>query len=137
MRTTVEITGVLASGLDVNTFKAVLEHIGVSKINIKNLPQFDEWRDSLPTESIPDLSDACLDWIHSWGNGGGDYSTETCITSAIRELKSDVPAELADAIFDSVLGYSKSEFDAIGLTVEMIDGSINELRVAANKREDS
>jgi len=133
MKRTVQITGVIDSDMKFNFIKTFLEKAGMTKINFRTLPQFDDWQSELPKESIPGLSNDCLDWIRHWGNGGGDQSSETCISDAIKNLNSENPAELADAILESVSGYSKSEFDAIGLTIEMIDSCIEE--IMAERRE--
>ena len=68
-----------------------------------------------------------------WCNGGGDESSEICITDALENIKSNVPAKLADAIYNSVAGYSKSEYEAASLTIEMIDACIKELNAESNK----
>ena len=57
------------------------------------------------------------------------------ITDAIRDLKSDVPAELAIAIYCSVAGYSKSEFEATGLTIEMLEECIEEVMAEIREKE--
>jgi len=126
MRETIEITGII-DGVKTGYIKKLLENAGVSLVKIKTQPYYYDWIETLPKESMPGLAEQCIDWIHSWGNGGGDYSSETCITDAIRALKSDVPASLADAIYSSVVDYSKSDFEAMGLTMELINGSIDDI----------
>ena len=122
----IEITGIL-DGADIEAIKALLENAGVSLLKIKTQPYYYDWIETLPKESMPGLAGQCVNWIHLWGNGGGDYSSETCITDAIRALNSDVPARLADAIYSSVVDYSKSDFEATGLTMDLINGSIDDL----------
>ena len=129
MRKNIEITGIIADSIDIEKIKMLMEAAGIAEINVRTIPQYDDWLSNLPIKTIPGLSGACLEWIRHWGNGGGDLSSETCITDAIKTLESDIPAELADAIYNRVAGYSKSDFDAAGLTIEMIDGCIKELEI--------
>jgi hypothetical protein len=126
MRKSIEITGIIADNADTKKLKAQLESLGISNIIIKTLPQYDDWLSSLPSESVPGLKDACLAWIRYWGIGGGDSSTETCIADAITALKSDKPKELADAIYKSIADYTKTPFEAAGLTMELLNNCIDE-----------
>ena len=105
----------------------LLETAGISGSNIKTLPHYGDWLENLPNENIPGLNDACLDWIRHWCNGGGDESSKTLITDAIESLDSDIPAELAETAYNSVVDYSKTEFEAIGLTIDMINGCMEDL----------
>ncbi len=129
MRTTIEISGIIDDDVSIGTITYLLDTAGIASVRIKSQTQFDDWRESLPKEPITDLATACLDWIHSWGNGGGDYSSENLIGEAIRELKSDAAAKLADAAFCSVCDYSKSRFDAASLVMTMVQECIEELSV--------
>ena len=135
MRKSIEITGIITSDTQLEYILEKLEAIEVDDVNYREYPQYDDWLAELPKDSIPGLANECRAWIHHWGNGGGDQSSETCITDAINDLKSDVPAELAEAIRGSVAGYSKTEFDAAGLTIEMIDDCIEELMVEQREKE--
>jgi len=135
MRTQYEITFVTDDDVGIETIIYLLETAGAGGIKGKSQQHFCDWLEELPKKSIPGLSDACLDWIRHWGNGGGDQSSETCITNAIRELKSDIPAELSDAIRGSVADYSKSDFEAENLTMTMVTDCIAELR-DENKSEE-
>jgi len=133
MKNDIEITGVIAEVTDIEKIKMLLEAAGITEIKIRTLPQYDDWLGNLPTENIPGLSNACLEWIHDWGNGGGDSSSEDCITDAVKVLKSNVPVKLADAVYNSIADYSKSKFDAAGLTIEMITGCMENLKQADDK----
>ena len=126
--TQIEITCVTDDDVGIGTIQYLLETAGVSDIKIRTQPHYGDWLERLPKGSIPGLSDACRGWIHHWGSGGGDQSSETCITSAIDETDSDIPAELAEAICGSVSEYSKSAFEAENLTMTMVDDCIAELR---------
>jgi len=128
MRTQNEITFVTDDDVGIETVVYLLETAGIADIKVRSQQHFSDWLEELPKESLPGLSSACLDWIRSWGNGGGDQSSETCITDAIRDLKSDVPIELADAIRGSVADYSKSEFEAENLTMSMVTDCVAEIR---------
>ena len=76
--------------------------------------------------SIEGLADECAHWIRCWGSGGGDYSTEACITEAIRTEHSNCAPEIAVTIFESVANYSKSAFEASILTMEIVNESLRE-----------
>ena len=128
MRNNIEITGIIAADAAIETIQALLETAGVTKIGIITHPYYYDWLENLPKERIPGLGNACLDWIRHWCSGDGDQSSETCIIDAIETLGSDVPVELAEAVYDSVTDYSKSKFEAAGLTIEMVDGCIEDLR---------
>ena len=119
MRKNIEINGIIDGNFDIENFKILLEAAGVSKVKIKTHHQYNDWLETLPKEEILGLKSECLDWIRHWGNGGGDSSSQTLITDAIECLNSDVPVELADAVYTSVVDYTKSEFDAVSLTIEM------------------
>ena len=134
MRKTIEITGIIADKFDMTNFKVLLGAAGVSQITIKTLPQFDDWLANLPKKSIKGLEAECLDWIRAWGNGGGDASSEDCITEAIEQLKCNIPFKIARTVYNSVVDYSKSEFEAAGLTIEMINSCIKELMVELREK---
>ena len=127
MRKNIEITGIIAGDTDIERIIALLETAGISEGNIKTIPHYYDWLENLPKENIPGFKSACLDWIRYWGSGGGDQSSEDCITDAIEELDSDIPVELANAAYNSVIDYSKTEFEAGGLTIDMIDGCMEDL----------
>ena len=130
MRTTVNMTFTIDSDVSIEALIQLIETVGARDIATKSIPHYEDWLASLPKEAIPGLSDACLDWIHNWGTGGGDQSSETMIIEAISKLSSDVPEALADAIYGSVADYSKSDFDAMQLAMEMIDGCLDDIEEA-------
>ena len=132
MRKSIEITGIIDENVNLEHIEMLLEAAGISESNIRTIPQYDEWLANLSKKRIPGLKDACLDWIHHWGSGGGDQSSEDCITDAIEQLNSNVPANLANAIYNSVVDYTKTEFGAAQLTIEMIDGCIEDIEQAGD-----
>ena len=132
MRKSIEITGIIDESVNLENIKMLLEAAGISDGNIKTISQYDDWLANLSKKSIKGLKDACLDWIRYWGSGGGDQSSEDCITDTIEQLKSNVPAKLANAIYNSIVDYTKTEFDAAQLTIEMIDGSIEDIEQAGD-----
>ena len=134
MRKTIEITGTISKTENVGKIKTLLETAGISEMNISTIPYYEDWLESLPKENIPGLNDKCQEWIRYWCNGGGDESSETLITDALENLESDVPIELANAIYYSVSGYSKSEFEASCLTIEMINACIGELIIGSEDK---
>jgi len=135
MRLDIEITGTIDHDHDhlLKYIMELLDKTGVSNIHYREHEHYEDWLAKLPNEAMPGLSTLCLDWIRHWGNGGGDLSSETCITDAINDLDSEAPKELAEAIFGSIDEYSKSHFDAAALTIEMIGGCIEE--IMAERRE--
>ena len=132
MRKSIEITGIIDESVNLENIKMLLEAAGISECNIKIIPQYDDWLANLPKKSIKGLKDACFEWIRCWCSGGGDQSCEDCITDAIEQLKSNVPAKLADAIYNSVIDYTKTEFEAAQLTIEMIGGCIEDIEQAGD-----
>lgn len=94
----------------------------------KPCKEYDPWIRNLPDIETPGIRDACRDWIHSWGNGGGDYSTEACIRGALEENGTDVPREVADVIYGSICDYSKSAFEASTLVMTLMDECLMELK---------
>lgn len=97
--------------------------------------EYEKWLNSLPTDTIPGLHDACESWIHSWGNGGGDYSTETCIREALGENETDIPREIAEIMFGSVSGYCQSPFEASTLIMTLMDECISEISLEESDAE--
>ena len=140
IRKNIEITGIINDNLDIKNFKILLEAAGFSEVNIKTIPQYDDWLVNLPKENIPGLNIECQQWIRYWCNGGGDESNKILIIDALETLESDVPDKLADAIYNNISGYSKSEYEAMCLTIEIIDDSIEEciaeIREKANNYEE-
>ena len=133
MRKSIEITGIIDESVNLEHIKMLLEAAGISENKVRTIPQYDDWLVNLPKKSIKGLKDACLDWIRYWGSGGGDQSSEDCITDAIEQLESDVPAKLATAIYNSVVDYNKTPFEAAQLTIELIDGCIEDIEQAGDE----
>ena len=84
----------------------------------------------LPKEPVPGLREECKAWIRHWGSGGGDYSTEACISGALSELGTDIPAEVANVIYESIEGYCKSRFEASLLAMDIVHECIREVEEA-------
>ena len=114
------ISKILARFLSANTILRLID---------KPCREYEHWRKKLSKEPIPGLKEECQSWIHYWGNGGGDYSTEACITSALDELNSDSPTDISSAIYGSICGYSKSGFEASLLAMDIVNESIHELEI--------
>lgn len=127
------IAGLVEDQEAANRIIQMLMDADMEHIQADTCPNFEVWLDDLPEEPMKGLADCCLDYIRHWGNGGGDYSTEECIRAAITELGSDSPQELADAIFHSVVDYSKSPFEASCLTIDLVEDSISECECALRK----
>lgn len=106
-----------------NVLRTALNRAGVDVISMRSAPDFDAWVDTLPDVPVPGLAAAVSAWFSSWGNGGGDVSTETCAQSA---CVSDHPRELAQAIYDEIAGYSKSPFDTAVLVMDALQAHLEE-----------
>ena len=89
--------------------------------------EYERWLNALPTDTISGMHDACESWIRSWGNGGGDYSTETCIREGLNENKTDSPKEIAEVMFNSISGYCMSPFESSTLIMTMMDDCMLEI----------
>lgn len=126
----IHITAVVYGKLNEDKIRELLQSADLSKIAIKTCSNFEEWLETLSDESCPGLADECVHWIRSWGNGGGDFSTENCITAGIYEDKSNVPKVLAEVIYNGVADYSKTPFEASCLTMLLMDECLKELGVA-------
>lgn len=136
MKIDIRILGTAESDGIVNRIMELLEGASLENIEMQTCPNFDSWLSELSDEPLPGLADACWDWIRSWGNGGGDLSTEVCIKEAITELKSDSPRALAQAIYGSVSDYSKTPFEASTLTMTLLAEAQSELEAEqANELE--
>ena len=123
------ITGKTNDPSVVEKLKTMLKEANIEDVLLQTCPNFDEWMKTLPDEPIPGLVNECWSWIRHWGNGGGDYSTETQIQEAITELGSDVPKELADAMYCSVAEYSKSPFEASALVMDILTECLADCQV--------
>jgi len=125
-RTMISITAYTDDATVVDTLTSLLADTNIEEILIKTCPDFNEWMESLPVEQIPGLGDACHEQIRHWGIGGGDSSTESQIKDSIENLGSDVPKELANAMYNSVVDYSKTPFEASVLIMDIIKDSLAE-----------
>ena len=122
------ITGSFKGEIDFEKIRNMLMESGCTEIEITPVA-YDDWLAELPKESISGLREACLKWIMHWGSGGGSYEKECCVKEALEESESDVPAELADAVYCEIVDEHKREFDidAITLIMDLINGSIEDL----------
>jgi len=131
---TLMITGYAKDPVIIEKLQSMLEGANLERILIETCPDFDEWLETLPTEPVPGLAEACRSWIHHWGQGGGDCSTEDQMKSAIDDLYSgeehdvpnDMPHDLADAMYCSVAEYSKAPFEASVLVIDIMDECLAE-----------
>lgn len=104
----------------------MVSNVDVYALMAKPSKDFEPWLQTLPEEPVAGLGDKCWSWIRSWGNGGGDLSTEQGVQAAIELLESDSPRALAAAIFDNIADFSKSPFEASGLVMLLMDESLQE-----------
>lgn len=125
------ITGHTKDPITKEKLQAMLKGVNFEEILIQICPDFFEWMETLPTDPVPGLADECWNWIRHWGNGGGDYSTETMIQAAINELKSDEPKALANTIYSSVSDYCKTPFEASVLTMNIMDECLTDCLVTS------
>ena len=106
--------------LDDDKIKSALEALGLSEILV------DAYVDSLPNDPIENFTQRCDDWIRCWGNGGGDLSTETVLREACKVDKSNNPRVLARALYESIVDYTKTSFDAASMVSTVINECLNE-----------
>ena len=135
-RTMIYLTAYANDPSVIERLTSLLEDANLESILIQTCPDFHEWMETLPTEPIPELGNTCRDWIRHWGSGGGDCSTEDQIKAAIDELDpedSDVPRELADAMYCNIAEYSKTPFEASQLVMELIIGSLADCEAEKEK----
>lgn len=129
------ITGLVDDQEAADRIIQMLMDADMDRIQADTCPNFEVWLDELPEEPMKGLADECWSWIRHWGNGGGDYSTECCIQSAITELGSDSPRALADTIFHSVVDYTKTPFEASCLARDIIEESMRECGITLRKEK--
>lgn len=105
--------------------KSALAALGMTDIVVKEHETFENYLATLSDKPVKGLADEVSNWFRSWGNGGGDYSTETCARNA---CNSDIPRELADNIYGEIADYSKTAFEALELIQDAISESLDELK---------
>ena len=128
-KTIVGITGSFNGEFDPEEIKTLLAKTGFVEIELTTIPFFYDWAAELPKESIPGLRQQCIDLMDDWRDDRMQYGIECCIKEAIEESDSDIPEELAKAIYSGTVDDSKKEYDidAIELIIDLIEGAINEL----------
>lgn len=103
-----------------------LEKLGFSQIVVEKLMNFDAYVESLPNTSIEGLTTRCDDWIRCWGIGGGDVSTETVLREACDRDKSNNPQILARALYEAIVDYTRTGFEASGFVSTIIKSCLKE-----------
>lgn len=121
-----QILGFVSDETQAQKIKEMLENADMKELESRTCPKFDEWLEELPDQPLEEMRDRCRYWIRSWGNGGGNYSTENCIVEAISESGSDIPRELAQAIYDSIVDYCLPSFDASCLVITLVQEVLDE-----------
>lgn len=111
-----------AKAEDIN---AALAALGLKDIIVKEHETLEDYLSALSEKPVKGLADEVSNWFRSWGNGGGDYSTETCARNA---CNSDIPRELAESIYGEIADYSKTAFEALELIQDAISESLDELK---------
>jgi len=137
------ITGYAKAPVIIEKLQSMLEGANLERILIETCPDFFEWLEALPKEQVPGLAEACRSWIHHWGQGGGDCSTEDQIKAAIDDLYSgqgqdvpnDMPHDLADAMYCSVADYCQTPFEASVLVMNIMDECLTDCQAKASKQE--
>lgn len=105
---------------------ALLKQADVENVNIRYHMHFSSFLDTLPYAPIPGLAAAASDWLASWGNGGGDISTER---RGISACTADNPRDLALDIYNEIAGFSLNPFEAGGLVMTLIEEIIDESQI--------
>lgn len=109
----------------VEDINAALAALGLKDIIVKEHETLEDYLSTLSEKPVKGLADEVSNWFRSWGNGGGDYSTETCARNA---CNSDIPRELAESIYSEIADYSKTAFEALELIQDAISESLDELK---------
>ena len=109
----------------VEDINAALAALGLKDIIVKEHEALEDYLSTLSEKPVKGLADEVSNWFRSWGNGGGDYSTETCARNA---CNSDIPRELAESIYGEIADYSKTAFEALELIQDAISESLDELK---------
>jgi hypothetical protein len=122
----VSITALAKNKADAERAKKLLEGINLEQVLMETCSCYSDWLETLSEEPISGLAEACRSWIHHWGQGGGDCSTEDQIKSAIDDLESDSPKGLADAMYCAVAEYSKTPFEASVLVMDIMNECLPE-----------
>ena len=112
---------------DPQVIQSILGRLGLSDIQVQQSMTLDAYLQTLTPNAVPGLADEVSNWIHYWGNGGGDYSTEEMIRSTCLQYGDSVSArELAQAVYDSIADYCKSPYEALTLLQEMFNEAIDD-----------
>jgi len=102
---------------------ALFAYAKMEDVKIKCHISFKSFLETLPESPIPGFAAAIYDSLQSWGNGGGDISTERLGKAA---CTTDNPRELAQAIYDSIAGHSLIPFEASSVVMTLISEEISE-----------
>ena len=121
-----QILGFVADEAQAQKIKEMLENTDMQELQSRTCPKFEEWLEELPDRPMEEMRERCRHWIRCWGNGGGNYSTENSAVTAISESDSDIPRELARAIYDSIVDYCLPPFDASCLVMLLIQEVLDE-----------
>ncbi len=116
----------IGAELDDDKIKSALGALGLSEIVVEKLLNFDAYVESLPNNPIEDFTQKCDNWIRCWGNGGGDLSTETDLREACEADKSNNPRVLARALYESIVNYTRTSFEASSMVATIINECLNE-----------
>ena len=129
-KTIIGITGTFTGEFNQEEIKDLLVKAGFIGIELTTIPFFYDWAAGLPKESIPGLRQQCIDSMDDWRDDRIQYGIECCIKEAIEESDSDIPEELAKAIYSGTVDDSKKEYDidAIELIIDLIEGAINKIK---------
>lgn len=119
------ITGI--GSLDINELIDSLRKLGLKDFHFNESTSLEAYIHSLPGISLPGFADKISDWIRTWGNGGGDYSTECCIRDACNAADDNISVkELAKVINGEIADYSKAKHEAASLIELMFNEVLSE-----------
>ncbi|MCX7923859.1 MAG: hypothetical protein N3B21_17885 [Clostridia bacterium] len=113
------------SDIDEEVVKAVLKNMGAKDIDLSYSMRIEDYIEELPDKDISGFYNSCYEWITHWGSGGGDYSTESCIKDS---SDSDNPRQFAQAAYDSIVDYTKSEMEAVALIATMVNAVLYDMK---------
>lgn len=92
--------------------RKALKALGCDNIEIMSYIPFEDYLKTLGTSPVKGLAREMSSWFHEWGNGSGDYPTESCARDA---CSSDIPRKLAEDVYDAIVGRSYPPYEAVEL----------------------
>lgn len=97
----------------------------IKKENINIVESIESFMERYKGICVKGIITECKDWIHAWGNGGGDTSTEECIKNELDELDENCNIDLiTDKCYDVIVNYTHDEFESADIVKSMLKDSL-------------